>query len=187
MSFVNALPLRHMLQYRRGLDQQMWCSPWYLFNSILKPLSHEILSEWCPPNYVWTNLMVVSYQNETLCICFILEESPKVTLVIDITEPLADVRSWDGEWLYYIVWPDHAVILGHFLARPLSHCLEGKNQWQLTFGHFIWLSPQKYKQCWLRCSSWSIWALFNLETFLGEMTTTWYFSYKKAEKIDNAN
>ena len=87
----------------------------------------------------------------------------------------------------YIVWPDHAVILGHFLARPLSHCLEGKNQWQLTFGHFIWLSPQKYKQCWLRCSSWSIWALFNLETFLGEMTTTWYFSYKKAEKIDNAN
>ena len=138
-------------------------------------------------HYMWNNLMVVSSQNETLCNCFILEESPKVALFIDITEPLADIRSWDGEWLYYIVWPDHAVILGHFLARPLNHCLEGKNQWQLTFGHFIWLSPQKYKQCWLRCSSWSIWALFNLETFLGEMTTTWYFSYKKAEKIDNAN
>ena len=110
LSFVNALPLRHMLQYRRELDQQMWCSPWYLFNSILKPPSYEMLSEWCPPNYVWTNLMVVSYQNETLCICFILEESPKVALVIDITEPLADIRSWDGEWLYYIVWPDHEVM-----------------------------------------------------------------------------
>ena len=176
-----------MLQYRRELDQQMWCSPWYLFNSILKPPSYEILSEWCPPNYVWTNLMVVSYQNETLCICFILEESPKVALVIDITEPLADVRSWDGEWLDYIVWPDHAVILGHFLARPLSHCLEGKKSVTINFRPFYLTEPSEILAVLIEMLFLEHLGFIQPEDIFRWIDHKVIFFIQKAKKLDNAN